>query len=106
MEEIQEITIVMEFKKPIDFLTYQLKQQFYFLSENELKMLAIIYLKGLTAEVRKGIVSMGVFKSKQSVENHLSKFRALGIMEGDNVKLKYPLIKANKAKLNINVVLK
>ena len=43
--------IHLNFEKRIDFLTYQLKQQFYDLSENELKLIAILYLRGLNAEI-------------------------------------------------------
>ena len=45
--------ITLYFDLPIDYLTYQLRQQFHKLSENELKLLAIIYLSGLNADIKK-----------------------------------------------------
>mgnify|MGYP006361814761 CR=1 FL=1 len=47
--------IHLNFERPIDFLTYQLKQQFYDLSENELRLIAILHLKGLTNQIKKEI---------------------------------------------------
>ena len=48
--------IHLNFERPIDFLTYQLKQQFYDLSENELRLIAILHLKGLNSKIKKEIV--------------------------------------------------
>ena len=45
--------IHLNFERPIDFLTYQLKQQFYDLSENELRLIAILHLKGLNNQIKK-----------------------------------------------------
>ena len=73
--------IYLNFERPIDFLTYQLKQQFYELSENELKFVAILYLKGLKTKKKKEIVEKQIFKSIQSVENHLTKLRKKGILD-------------------------
>ena len=70
------------------FLTYQLKQQFYDLSENELKLIAILYLKGLNAEIKKEIVKVwNFFKSIQSVENHLTKVKKKNILKKNKVVL-------------------
>ena len=77
--------IHLNFEKRIDFLTYQLKQQFYDLSENELKLIAILYLRGLNAEIKKEIVKYEIFKSIQSVENHLTKLRKRGILDKNKV---------------------
>lgn len=95
--------ITLNFEKPIDFLTYQLKQQFYDLSENELKMIAILSLKGLNNDIKKEIVRLGIFKSMQSVENHLSKLRKLEILEKNKVNLKYPLVRDKETVIKINL---
>jgi hypothetical protein len=97
--------ITLNFEKPIDFLTYQLKQQFYDLSENELKMIAILSLKGLNNDIKKEIVRLGIFKSLQSVENHLTKLRKRGILEKTGVKLKYPLVRDKETLIKIKLVL-
>jgi len=97
--------ITLTFEKPIDFLTYQLKQQFYNLSENELKMIAILSLKGLDNDIKKEIVRLGIFKSMQSVENHLSKLRKLNILEKNKVNLRYPLVKDKETVIKINLKL-
>ena len=76
--------ITLYFDLPIDYFTYQLRQQFHNLSENELKLLAIIYLSGLNADIKKEVVNRQIFKSLQTVENHLSKFRKEKI---ENIKL-------------------
>ena len=99
-----EVELNIRFKKPIDYLTYQLKHYFYELSENELKMLAIIHLKGLTKAVKDDIVAYNIFKSKQSVENHLTKFRKKGILKDEKVNLPHPLIvDSGKMTLKINM---
>jgi len=97
--------IHLNFEKCIDFLTYQLKQQFYDLSENELKLIAILYLKGLNAEIKKEIVKYEIFKSIQSVENHLTKLRKRGILEKNKVILKQPISTSNSTSIKINLTL-
>lgn len=105
---LDKTNIELEFSTPIDFLTYQLKQQFYQLSENELKMLAIIYLKGISSDIKKQIVKLGIFKSVQTVDNHLSKFKELGIVSGKDkkVNLKSELIKAKEGVITVHIKLK
>lgn len=93
----------VSFQKPIDYITYQLSQQFMDLSKNELRMLALIHLKGLSSEIKNTIVKHNIFKSRQSIENHLSKFRRLGIIKDGKVVLKYPISTKNNVKLNITV---
>jgi hypothetical protein len=97
--------ININFNKKIDFLTWQLKQQFLDLSENELKLLAIIHLKGVSATIKKEIVKLNIFKSAQTVENHLSKFRKIGILNENKVQLKYPISMASETKIIINLKL-
>ena len=95
--------IHLNFEKRIDFLTYQLKQQFYDLSENELKLIAILYLRGLNAEIKKEIVKYEIFKSIQSVENHLTKLRKRGILDKNKVMLKQPISTTNSTTIKINL---
>ncbi len=97
--------IHLNFEKRIDFLTYQLKQQFYDLSENELKLIAILYLRGLNAEIKKEIVKYEIFKSIQSVENHLTKLRKRGILDKNKVMLKQPISTTNSTTIKINLTL-
>jgi len=97
--------ININFDKKIDFLTWQLRQQFLDLSENELKLLVIIYLKGINANIKKEIVKLNIFKSAQTVENHLSKFRKMGVLIDNKVQLKYPISVANETKIMINLTL-
>ena len=97
--------IHLNLEKRIDFLTYQLKQQFYDLSENELKLIAILYLKGLNAEIKKEIVKYGIFKSIQSVENHLTKLRKRSILDKNKVVLKQPISTSNSTSIKINLTL-
>lgn len=97
--------INLNFEKPIDFLTYQLKQQFYDLSENELKLVAILYLHGLNNGVKKEIVNRQVFKSMQSVENHLSKLRKMGILDKNKVILKQEISTSKATSIKINLTL-
>lgn len=97
--------IHLNFERPIDFLTYQLKQQFYDLSENELKLIAILYLRGLNAEIKKEIVKYEIFKSIQSVENHLTKLRKRGILDKNKVMLKQPISTTNSTTIKINLTL-
>lgn len=97
--------IHLNFEKHIDFLTYQLKQQFYDLSENELKLIAILYLKGLNADIKREIVKYEIFKSIQSVENHLTKLRKKGILEKNKVILKQPISTSNSTSIKINLTL-
>lgn len=105
---LDKTNIELEFNTPIDFLTYQLKQQYYDLSENELKMLAVLYLKGISAEVKKQIVKLGIFKSVQTVDNHLSKFKDIGIIQGKakKVTLKHELIKSKEGVVTVHIRLK
>jgi len=100
---MKELIFNIGFKKPIDYLTYQLKHHFYDLSENELKMLAIIHLKGLNSDIKNQIVEWNIFKSKQSVENHLSKFRKNQILVDGKVNLKQPLIIEKEMVIKINL---
>lgn len=100
---MREINLI--FDKPIDFLTYQLKQQFYDLSENELRLIAILHLRGINKEVKKEVVQHNVFKSMQSVENHLSKLRKKGIIDKNKVVLKYELTKSNTTSFIVNIKL-
>ena len=100
----KEVQIHHKFKKPIDYLVFQLKQQFITLSENELKLLALICLKGVTKSIKEVAVREGVFKSKQTVANALSKFRTSGILDKDNEpQLQSPLITDKSCKLIINI---
>lgn len=100
----KEVQIHHKFKKPIDYLVFQLKQQFITLSENELKLLALICLKGVTKSIKEVAVREGVFKSKQTVANALSKFRTSGILDKDNEpQLQSPLITDKTCKLVINI---
>lgn len=100
---MKEVELNITFKRPIDYLTYQLKHYFYELSENELKMLAIIYLKGLSCDIKNEIVSLKIFKSKQSVENHLTKFRKNGILVNNKVNLKHSLVTDKEMILKIKL---
>jgi len=95
--------INLNFERPIDFLTYQLRQQFHKLSENELKLLAIIYLSGLNADIKKEVVNRQIFKSLQTVENHLSKFRKEKILVGNEVQLKFPISKSRETSIKLNL---
>lgn len=97
--------IVIYFDKKIDFLTYQLKQQYYDLSENELKLVVIFYLKGISIDIKKEIVKLQIFKSLQVVENQLSKLRKKEIIKDNKVILKYPLSLEKELDLNIKLVL-
>ena len=92
------------FKRKIDYLTFQLKLQYYDLSENELKLVALLYLGGINDKVKATAVKMGVFKSKQSIDNHISKFRRLGIIKQDKVVLLEP-IETELAETEINLTL-
>lgn len=103
---LEKVDIELEFERPIDFLTYQLKQQYYSLSENELKMLAILYLKGIDIEVKKQIVKLGIFKSIQTVDNHLSKFKDMGIIKERKICLKKDLIKSKEGIVYVKIKLK
>lgn len=100
---MREINI--NFERPIDYLTYQLRQQFYDLSENELRLIAIIYLRGLSKEIKKEIVDREVFKSIQSVENHLTKLRKRGILDKNKIVLKYDISKEKSTTIKINLTL-
>lgn len=95
--------ITLYFDLPIDYLTYQLRQQFHKLSENELKLLAIIYLSGLNADIKKEVVNRQIFKSLQTVENHLSKFRKEKILVGNEVQLKFPINKSRETSIKLNL---
>lgn len=101
-----EVKLSQQFKKPIDYLVFQLKQQYYHLSDNELKLLALICLKGVNKTIKDVAVREGVFKSKQTVANALSKFRTQGILDRDDE----PVLQANiitekKARLIIDISL-
>jgi hypothetical protein len=105
-EAIHTESITHNFKKPIDYLVYQLSQQFLTLSNNELKLLALITLKGLTKTTKITAVREGIFKSEQTVANAFSKFRKEGILDvDDNTKLLFPLITSKEGKLVINIKL-
>ena len=97
--------IHLNFEKRIDFLTYQLKQQFYDLSENELRLVAILYSYGLSAKVKKVIVEKQIFKSMQSVENHLTKLRKRGILEKNKIVLKHEISTSKATSFKINLTL-
>lgn len=98
--------INITFDKPIDLLTYQLKQQFYDMSENELKLIAILYLKGLNKDIKKDIIRHNIFKSPQSVENHLTKLRKKGILNENNIiQLKHELSIKKRTEIKINLIL-
>ena len=97
--------IYLNFERPIDFLTYQLKQQFYDLSENELKFVAILYLKGLNSQIKKEIVEKQIFKSIQSVENHLTKLRKKGILDKNKIILKNEISISKATSIKINLTL-
>ncbi len=97
--------IYLNFEKRIDFLTYQLKQQFYDLSENELRLIAILYLKGLNSTIKKEIVKYGIFKSIQSVENHLTKLRKKGILDKNKIILKHEISTSESTSIKINLTL-
>lgn len=97
--------IHLNFERPIDFLTYQLKQQFYDLSENELRLIAILYLKGLNSKIKKEIVEKQIFKSIQSVENHLTKLRKKGILDKQKINLKNEISISKATSIKINLTL-
>lgn len=97
--------IHLNFERPIDFLTYQLKQQFYDLSENELRLIAILYLKGLNSQIKKEIVEKQIFKSIQSVENHLTKLRKKGILDKQKINLKNEISISKATSIKINLTL-
>ena len=97
--------INLNFERPIDFLTYQLKQQFYDLSENELRLIAILYLKGLSSRIKKEIVDKQIFKSRQSVENHLTKLRKRGILDKNKIILKHEISINKSTSIKINLTL-
>jgi len=103
-ETIEEVNITHTFKTPIDFLVFQLKQQYLHLSDNELKLLALICLKGVNKNIKEVAVRQGVFKSKQTVANALSKFRTSGILDRDDEPvLQAELVMNKKAKLIIDI---
>ena len=97
--------INLNFERPIDFLTYQLKQQFYDLSENELRLIAILHLKGLSIRIKKEIVDKQIFKSMQSVENHLTKLRKMGILDKNKIVLKNEISQSKSTSIIINLTL-
>jgi hypothetical protein len=100
---MKEINI--NFERPIDYITYQIKQQYFDLSDNELKLIAIIYLKGLNNNIKKEIVNHNVFKSMQSVENHLTKLRKLGILINNKIVLKDTISTKSNTSIIINLTL-
>lgn len=100
---MKEINI--NFERPIDYITYQIKQQYFDLSDNELKLIAIIYLKGLNSNIKKEIVNHNVFKSMQSVENHLTKLRKLGILINNKIVLKDTISTKSNTSIIINLTL-
>ena len=95
--------ITLYFELPIDYLTFQLRQQFHKLSENELKLLAIIYLSGLNADIKKEVVNRQIFKSLQTVENHLSRFRKEKILVDNKIQLKFPISKMKETSIKLNL---
>lgn len=97
--------IHLNFERPIDFLTFQLKQQFYDLSENELRLIAIVHLKGLNSQIKKEIVEKQIFKSIQSVENHLTKLRKKGILDKQKINLKNEISTSKATSIKINLTL-
>ena len=97
--------IHLNFERPIDFLTYQLKQQFYDLSENELRLIAILHLKGLNSKIKKEIVEKQIFKSIQSDENHLTKLRKKGILDKQKINLKNEISISKATSIKINLTL-
>jgi hypothetical protein len=101
-----EVKLSQQFKKPIDYLVFQLKQQYYHLSDNELKLLALICLKGVNRTIKDVAVREGVFKSKQTVANALSKFRMQGILDRDDEPvLQADIITEKKGRLVIDISL-
>lgn len=103
-KSIPYVIIKHEFKTPIEFLVFQLKQQYYTLSDNELKLLALICLRGVTKSIKDVAVKQGVFKSRQTVANALSKFRSEGVLTRDNEPvLQQPLITEKEARLIIDI---
>ena len=67
--------IHLNFERPIDFLTYQLKQQFYDLSENELRL------------------------------NHLTKLRKRNILDKNKIILKNEISQSKATSIKINLTL-
>lgn len=94
--------IEMNFETPIDYIVYQLKLEHYYLTDNELKLLGLVSLKGLSSQLKKEVVKLGVFKSLQTVENHLTKFRKIGLLVDNKVLIN------NKPSLekNLNITIK
>lgn len=100
----KEVQIHHRFKRPIDYLVFQLRQQFITLSENELKLLALVCLKGVTKSIKDVAVKEGVFKSRQTVANALSKFRTSGVLDKDNEpQLQTPLVTDKSCRLIIDI---
>jgi hypothetical protein len=62
-------------------------------------------LRGLNAEIKKEIVKYEIFKSIQSVENHLTKLRKRGILDKNKVMLKQPISTTNSTTIKINLTL-
>jgi chromosome segregation and condensation protein ScpB len=106
-QEKVEISVIQHsFKKPIDFLVYQLRSQFLDLSMNELKLLALIALKGVTKTTKVTAVREGIFKSEQTVANALSKFRKENILDSEDFPvLLCPLITKREGILKIEIKL-
>ncbi len=105
-KNFEEVFIKHSFKKPIDYLVFQLKQQYLNLSDNELKLLALICIKGVSKTIKEAAVREGIFKSKQTVANTLSKFRTLQILDRDNEPvLQSPLVRTNACKLIIEITI-
>lgn len=100
----EEVFITHKFSVPIDYLVFQLKQQRPELSDNELKLLALICLKGVTKTIKEVAVREGIFKSKQTVANALTKFRQRGVLDRDNEPiLQTALITGKKCRLVIDI---
>jgi len=103
-EVIDQVQVSHTFKKPIDYLVFQLRQQFPGLSDNELKLLTLVCIKGVTKSIKDLAVREGVFKSKQTVANTLSKFRHLNILDKDDEPvLQAALVTNKKCRLIIDI---
>jgi len=103
---VEQTNISHSFKKPIDYLVFQLRQQFLTLSDNELKLLALIYLKGISKTIKVTAVREGIFKSEQTVANAFTKFRKEGILNKEDLPvLQADLITAKEGTMLIKIKL-
>lgn len=96
------LKINKKFNRKIDLITFQLKLLHYDLSENELKLLALLYLNGINYKTKEIALKQNIFKSMQSIENHISKFRRMNIIVDNVIKLTSPIVL--QGPLNISIV--